>query len=227
MEKISVLLVEDEPRLAEYTKKGLEENGFEVSIGYDGLIGKRLVETNAYDLLVFDVNIPKINGFELAQLLRQEGVKTPILLLTAMGTMQDKLKGFDNGADDYLVKPFDFQELIARLRSLHRRANEVIIRKKNLKVGPLELDLNEKIARRDGKEINLTSREYTLLEFLMVNQGSVISRVEIAEKVWKLNFDTGTNTIDVYVNFLRKKIDQNYDVKLIHTVVGMGYIMKA
>lgn len=227
MEKISVLLVEDEPRLAEYTKKGLEENDFEVTIAYDGLIGKRLAETNPYDLFVFDVNIPKMSGVELARILREGGLKTPILLLTAMGTTQDKLKGFDNGADDYLVKPFDFQELIARLRSLYRRANEIQVRKKNLNVGPLELDVNEKIARRDGKEINLTLREYTLLEFLMKNQGSVISRAEIAEKVWKLNFDTGTNTIDVYVNFLRKKIDQNYEVKLIHTVVGMGYIMKA
>jgi two-component system, OmpR family, copper resistance phosphate regulon response regulator CusR len=226
MANIKVLLVEDEARLAEYTKQGLEENGFNVEIAYDGQIGKNFASQNQYDLMVFDINLPKINGIELTRLLRSEGNKKPILILTAMGTTIDKVKGFDSGADDYLVKPFDFQELIARLNALYRRSHEVVELKKNLYIEDLELDLNEKIARRAGNQISLTAKEFQLLEFFIRNQGKVISRVEIAEKVWNLSFDTGTNTIDVYVNFLRKKIDQPYPIKLLHTVIGMGYMIK-
>jgi two-component system, OmpR family, copper resistance phosphate regulon response regulator CusR len=226
MAAIKVLLVEDEPRLAQFTKQGLEENGFNVEVAFDGQIGKNLALSKTYDLMIFDVNLPKINGIELTKQLRNEQVKTPILVLTAMGTTTDKVKGFDSGADDYLVKPFDFLELIARLNALHRRAIQGVDLKKNLVIGDLELDLNEKIAQRGGDKITLTSREYDLLEFFMKNSGKVVSRIEIAEKVWNLNFDTGTNTIDVYVNFLRKKIDQKFSNKLIHTVVGMGYMMK-
>jgi two-component system, OmpR family, copper resistance phosphate regulon response regulator CusR len=227
MTTIKVLLVEDEPRLAEYTKQGLQENGFSVEVAYDGQIGKNLALSKTYDLMIFDVNLPKINGIELTKQLRKEQVKTPILVLTAMGTTNDKVKGFDSGADDYLVKPFDFLELIARLNALYRRATEGVDLKKNLQLADLELDLNEKVAHRGGDTITLTSREFSLLEFFMRRQGKVVSRVEIAEKVWNLNFDTGTNTIDVYVNFLRKKIDQKFSNKLIHTVVGMGYMMKS
>lgn len=226
MAALKILLVEDEPRLAEFTKKGLEENGFVVDVAFDGQIGKSFALSNQYDLMLFDVNLPKINGIELTKQLRDERIKTPIMILTAMGTTQDKVNGFDSGADDYLVKPFDFLELIARLKSLYRRATEVVEMKRNLHLSDLELDLNEKVARRDGENINLTSREFTLLEFFMRNHGKVVSRVEIAEKVWNLNFDTGTNTIDVYVNFLRKKIDQKSPQKLIHTVIGRGYMMK-
>lgn len=226
MATIKVLLVEDELRLAEYIKKGLEENGFEVDVAYDGQIGKSLALSNSYDLMIFDVNLPKISGIELTQQLRAEQIKKPIMILTAMGTTQDKLMGFDSGADDYLVKPFDFLELIARLNALFRRSNESIELKRNLQVTDLVLDLNEKNARRAGQLIPLTSKEFMLLEFFMRNNGKVVSRTEIAEKVWNLNFDTGTNTIDVYVNFLRKKIDQNFAIKLIHTVVGRGYMMK-
>ncbi len=219
MSNLKVLLVEDEPRLAEFTKKGLEENGFLVDVAYDGQIGKNLMMSHSYDLMIFDVNLPKISGIELTQLAREEQIKTPVLILTAMGTTQDKLTGFGAGADDYLVKPFDFLELIARLHALFRRSNKEIELKRNIFV-------NEKIARRDGKNINLTSREFTLLEFFMKNQGKVVTRTEIAENVWNLNFDTGTNTIDVYVNFLRKKIDYGFSVRLIHTVIGRGYMMK-
>jgi two-component system, OmpR family, copper resistance phosphate regulon response regulator CusR len=226
MANIKVLLVEDEARLAEYTKQGLEENGFVVEVAYDGQIGKNFASQNQYDLMIFDINLPKINGIELTRLLRSEGNKKPILILTAMGTTIDKVKGFDSGADDYLVKPFDFQELIARLNALYRRSHEVVELKKNLFIEDLELDLNEKIARRAGNQISLTAKEFQLLEFFIRNQGKVISRVEIAEKVWNLSFDTGTNTIDVYVNFLRKKIDQPYPIKLLHTVIGMGYMIK-
>ncbi len=226
MSNLKVLLVEDEPRLAEFTKKGLEENGFLVDVAYDGQIGKNLLMSQTYDLMIFDVNLPKISGIELTQLARNEQIKTPILILTAMGTTQDKLSGFDAGADDYLVKPFDFLELIARLNALFRRSNKEVELKRNIFVSDLELDLNEKIARRGGKNINLTSREFTLLEFFMRNQGKVVTRTEIAENVWNLNFDTGTNTIDVYVNFLRKKIDYGFSSRLIHTVIGRGYMMK-
>lgn len=226
MAAIKVLLVEDELRLAEYVKKGLEESGFFVDVAYDGQIGRSLALSNTYDLMVFDVNLPKISGIELTKRLRAEQIKTPIMILTAMGTTQDKLLGFDSGADDYLVKPFDFLELIARLNALYRRSREGNELKRNLQVADLELDLNEKNARRGGQLILLTSKEFMLLEFFMRNNGKVVSRIEIAEKVWNLNFDTGTNTIDVYVNFLRKKIDQNFSAKLIHTVVGRGYMMK-
>lgn len=226
MANIKILLVEDEPRLAEYTKQGLEQNGFSVDVAYDGQVGKSFASSNTYDLMVFDIELPKINGVELTKQLRSEGIKKPVMILTALGAIQDKIKGFDSGADDYLVKPYDFQEFIARLNALHRRANEVVELRKNLQIGDLELDLNKKIARRGGNNILLTSKEFSLLEFLMRNQGKVISRLEIAEKVWHHNFDTGTNTIDVYVNFLRNKIDRNFNTKLIQTVVGMGYMMK-
>jgi len=221
-----VLIVEDEPKLAEFVKKGLEENACNVDIAYDGQIGKNMALSNPYDVLVLDVNLPKINGFDLAQQLRQEQMSTPILMLTAMGSINDKLIGFGAGADDYLVKPFEFRELLVRLRALQRRSSDMMPQQNILKVADLELDLNEKVARRGNQTIDLTAREFALLEYLMRNRGRVVSRVDIAEKVWDIHFDTGTNTIDVYINFLRKKIDKDFTVKLIHTVVGMGYILK-
>ncbi|WP_460474605.1 response regulator transcription factor [Emticicia fontis] len=221
-----VLVVEDEPKLAEFVKKGLEENACNVDIAYDGQIGKNMALSNPYDVLVLDVNLPKINGFDLAQQLRQEQLGTPILMLTAMGSINDKLVGFGAGADDYLVKPFEFRELLVRLRALQRRSSDMLPQQNILKVADLELDLNEKVARRGQNTIDLTAREFALLEYLMRNRGRVVSRVDIAEKVWDIHFDTGTNTIDVYINFLRKKIDKDFTTKLIHTVVGMGYILK-
>lgn len=221
-----VLVVEDEPKLADFVKKGLEENACNVDIAYDGQIGKNMALSNPYDVLVLDVNLPKINGFDLAQQLRQEQLSTPILMLTAMGSINDKLVGFGAGADDYLVKPFEFRELLVRLRALQRRSNDMMPQQNILKVADLELDLNEKVARRGQNTIDLTAREFALLEYLMRNRGRVVSRVDIAEKVWDIHFDTGTNTIDVYINFLRKKIDKDFTTKLIHTVVGMGYILK-
>lgn len=221
-----VLVVEDEPKLAEFVKKGLEENACNVDIAYDGQIGRNMALSNPYDVLVLDVNLPKINGFDLAQQLRQEQISTPILMLTAMGSINDKLVGFGAGADDYLVKPFEFRELLVRLRALQRRSNDMMPQQNILKVADLELDMNEKVARRSNLSIDLTAREFALLEYLIRNRGRVVSRVDIAEKVWDIHFDTGTNTIDVYINFLRKKIDKDFPVKLIHTVVGMGYILK-
>ena len=223
---MKVLIVEDEPKLAAFVKKGLEEQSWEVDVAFDGQMGSSLALSNHYDVIVLDVNLPKINGFELANLLRRENLRTPILMLTALGTINDKISGFDAGADDYLVKPFEFQELIVRLRALQKRNSESGPVTNLLKIADLELDLNERIARRGGNRIELTAKEFCLLEYFIRNKGRVVSRVDIAEKVWDIHFDTGTNTIDVYVNFLRKKIDKEFEHKLIHTVVGMGYIMK-
>lgn len=223
---MKLLIVEDEPKLAAYIQQGLEEQAYEADIAYDGQMGKRMALGKHYDVLIMDVNLPKINGFDLAQMLREEKVKTPILMLTALGTTDDKLTGFDSGADDYLVKPFEFRELLARLRALHKRNNEALAPVAILKIADLELNLDEKTAVRAGKKVELTAKEFALLEYLLRNRNRVVSRVDIAEKVWDIHFDTGTNVIDVYVNFLRKKIDKDYSCKLIHTVVGMGYMLK-
>jgi two-component system, OmpR family, copper resistance phosphate regulon response regulator CusR len=223
---MKILVVEDEPKLASFVKKGLEEQKCEVDLAYDGQIGRTMALTNAYDVIVLDVNIPHLNGLDLAQAIRSEQVKTPILMLTAMGSVDDKLSGFEAGADDYLVKPFEFRELMARIRALHKRSPDGSLTTNILRIADLELNLNEKVARRGNKRIDLTAKEFGLLEFLMRNRGRVVSRVDIAERVWDIHFDTGTNVIDVYVNFLRKKIDKEFPTKLIHTVIGMGYIMK-
>jgi len=223
---MKILLVEDEPKLASFAKKGLEEQSCEVDVAYDGQTGRTMALSNSYDVIVMDVNLPKMNGYEVVKILRQEQIRTPILMLTAMGAVDDKLTGFESGADDYLVKPFEFRELMARLRVLARRGQETGTQANVIRVADLELDLNEKVARRGTKRIDLTAKEFGLLEFLMRNHGRVVSRIDIAEKVWDIHFDTGTNVIDVYVNFLRKKIDKDFPQKLIHTVIGMGYILK-
>jgi len=223
---MKILIVEDEPKLASYIQKGLEEQAYEVQLAYDGLMGKRMASGNYFDLIIMDVNLPKMNGFDLANSLRSEKVKTPILMLTALGTTEDKLAGFDAGADDYLVKPFEFRELLARIRALYKRSSDGPIKNGMLKIADLELNLDNKTVQRAGRKLELTAKEFSLLEYLIRNKGRVVSRVDIAEKVWDIHFDTGTNVIDVYVNFLRKKVDKGFPTKLIHTVVGMGYIMK-
>ncbi|WP_247235096.1 response regulator transcription factor [Telluribacter sp. SYSU D00476] len=221
-----VLVVEDEPKLASFIQRGLEEQTWEVEVAYDGRMGKSLAMSNPYDIIVMDINLPVINGFDLTEQLRQEGITTPILMLTALGTVEDKLQGFDSGADDYLVKPFEFREFLARLKALTRRGSVTEGKVHMLRISDLELNLDERIARRGGKQIDLTAKEFALLEYLMRNRNRVVSRIEIAEKVWDIHFDTGTNVIDVYINFLRKKVDKDFPSKLIHTVVGMGYIFK-
>ncbi|WP_211211259.1 response regulator transcription factor [Spirosoma luteum] len=223
---MKILVVEDEPKLASFVKKGLEEQSCEVDVAFDGQIGRTMALNNSYDVIVMDVNLPKMNGFDVVQSIRQEKNRTPVLMLTAMGSVDNKLTGFEAGADDYLVKPFEFRELMARLRALTKRSNDAGMQTNVLKVADLELDLNEKVARRSDKRIELTAKEFGLLEFLMRNRGRVVSRIDIAEKVWDIHFDTGTNVIDVYVNFLRKKIDKDFPKKLIHTVIGMGYMLK-
>ncbi|GGM89133.1 MULTISPECIES: response regulator [Dyadobacter] len=223
---MKLLLIEDEPKTLQSIRQGLEENGYEVDIAYDGLIGKQLARSNVYQLIISDIIIPGINGIELCREIRSWGDETPILMLTALGTTDDKVTGLDAGADDYLVKPFEFKELLARVRALTKRGSTVSHTAQVLKFADLEVSLDAKTVYRSGNKINLTAREFNLLVYLIRNQGRVISKVEIAEQVWDIGFDTGTNVIEVYVNYLRKKIDKDYPVKLIHTQFGMGYVLK-
>jgi DNA-binding response OmpR family regulator len=226
-DKMKLLVVEDEPKVASFLKQGLEEQQNEVTVVYDGLFAKKMAMENTYDAIILDVMIPYLNGMEVARELRAEGVKSPILMLTALSAVDEKVSGLDAGADDYLVKPFDFKELLARLRALSKRYTDNIIEQKVLRVEDLELDLDRKVARRGGKTIDLTAKEFSLLSYLIRNKNKVISRTEILEKVWDAGFDTTTNVIDVYINFLRKKIDKDFPNKIIHTMVGMGYIIKS
>ncbi|MEI7581531.1 response regulator transcription factor [Runella sp.] len=221
-----LLLVEDETKVATFIKKGLERQGFTVEIAEDGREGKRFFDERTYDLIILDVNLPYMDGVQLAHYIRTKNTQVPILMLTALDTTADKLAGFDAGVDDYLVKPFDFMELIARLKALLKRTIKAPESVNILRVADLELDLDQKLARRNGQTIELTAKEFALLEYLMRNRGRVVSKVDIAEKVWDINFDTGTNFIEVYINYLRKKIDKDTSNKLIHTVVGMGYTLK-
>jgi DNA-binding response OmpR family regulator len=227
LEDIRVLIIEDEPKVANFIKIGLEENKFSTEIAYDGLIGKRMALVGKYDIIILDINLPHINGFELCSIIRKANIKIPVLMLTALGTTDDIVAGFDSGADDYLVKPFEFRELLARIKALLKRSVSYNnITQNVIKIADLEIDTDAKTVKRGEHKIDVTAKEYFLLEYLARNEGKVISRAEIAEKIWEITFDTGSNVIDVYINFLRKKIDKDFDPKLIHTVVGMGYVLK-
>ncbi len=223
---MKILVVEDERKVAAFIQQGLEELGNQVDVAFDGLTGKKMAEEKRYDFLVLDLLLPGISGLEVCKALRAKQPRLPILMLTALGTSEDKLAGFDSGADDYLVKPFEFSELVARIKALVRRANPEMEGNK-LVVGDLELDTDKKLAIRSGQIIALTAKEYSLLEYLMLNKGKVVSRQQIAGDVWDIHFDTGTNVVDVYVNFLRKKVDKDFDTKLIQTMIGMGYMIDA
>jgi heavy metal response regulator len=221
---MKILLVEDEKKVASFIKRGLEEEHFIVDVAYDGESGEFMALTSEYDLIILDILLPKKNGFEVLKSLRANGIQTPILILTAKGSIDDKVEGLNSGADDYLTKPFAFAELIARIRSLLRRTSS---EKSNIiKVADLELDTVKHIAKRGEKIIELTAREYSLLEYFMRNKGRVLTRTMIAEHIWDYHFDTGSNIIDVYVRRLRKKIDEGFPKKLIHTIRGVGYIIK-
>ncbi len=222
---VKVLLVEDEPALASFIRKGFQNEGYDIEVAYDGRVGQSLLRQNTYGLVILDINLPYVNGIALCREVRATMPGVPVLLLTALDSLDDKVLGFEAGADDYLVKPFEFRELLMRARALTRRQAEAGTNQL-LRIADLELDLTAKVVMRGGQRIDLTTREYSLLEYLLVNRGRVISRVDIAEKVWSLNFDTNTNVIDVYVSYLRKKLDKGHDVKLIHTVVGMGYVLR-
>jgi DNA-binding response OmpR family regulator len=226
---MNILVIEDEEKVAAFIKNGLEEHGYHVDIAYDAYTGESLAKNKEYQILLMDVIIPGMNGMELCKKIKSIMPSIPILMLTALGTTEDKVTGFDAGADDYLVKPFEFKELLARIKALTKRAYGIVHEKANeeiLKVADLELDIGKKVAIRGGKTILLTAKEFGLLEYLMRNKGRVLSRAELAEKVWEITFDTGTNVVDVYVNIVRGKIDKGFANKLIYTRIGLGYVIQ-
>ena len=219
-----ILIVEDEKKVAAFIKKGLEEETYAVDVAYDGEEGLHLGKEGQYDLIILDIMLPKIDGLEILSRLRDQGSDVPILLLTAKDAVDDRVTGLNKGADDYLTKPFAFSELLARVRVLLRRGKAEV--KTILQISDLTLDLVSHKVNRGGAEIELTGKEYSLLEYFMRNQEKVLTRTMIAEHVWDYNFDTFTNVIDVYINHLRKKIDKGRQSKLLHTLRGVGYIMK-
>jgi heavy metal response regulator len=219
-----ILVIEDEKKVARLIQKGLEEEEYAVDVAHDGERGLTMSEAHAYDLMIVDVMLPKMNGLELVQVIRSRKGKTPILMLTAKATIEDKVAGLDSGADDYLTKPFAFEELLARVRSLLRRGAQQ--KSTILAIADLELDTVTHKAKRGGRTIELTAKEYALLDYFLQNKDRVLTRSAISEHIWDYNFDTGTNIIDVYINHLRNKVDNNFDKKLIHTVRGVGYVLK-
>jgi len=225
---MKVLVVEDEPNVVSFIRRGLMEAGHEVSVAMDGITALQMIKSDLPDLALFDIMLPGMNGIELCRQVRALKIKLPIIMLTALGTTENVVSGLENGADDYLVKPFKFAELLARMTAVTRRTNDTSPIKPGgiLSLADLEVDTHSKIAKRNGERITLTATEYKLLEFLVKNKGRVFSRGEILENVWDVNFDMTTNVVDVYINYLRRKIDKNTDRKLIHTVVGMGYVLR-
>ena len=215
-----ILLVEDEIKVARFVQQGLQAEGYEVDVAADGKLGEKKAQSEMFDLILLDVLLPKKNGFEILQSLRKDKIKTPIIMLTARGTTEDIVSGLDLGADDYLTKPFAFSELLARVRSHLRRGSQ---NKTVLRLADLQLDTVSHKASRGSTHIELTTREYALLEFFLRNPGALLSRSQLAKEIWGFSFDPGTNIVDVYVNHLRKKIDSGFPVKLIHTERGKGY----
>jgi len=220
-----VLVVEDEKKVSSFIKKGLEEEGYAVDVASDGETGLQMALDRVHDLIILDIQLPKRDGLNLLHELRKEKVTTPVLLLTVRATIEDKVLGLDAGADDYLAKPFAFQELVARIRALLRRRPEG--KPAALQVADLTLDPARRLVFRDNRRIDLTAKEFALLDYFMRNPGRVLTRTMIAEHVWDYDFDSMTNVIDVYVNYLRKKIDSDQEQKLIHTIRGVGYMLKA
>ena len=222
---MNILLIEDEPKVADFIRKGLQEQLNHVELAYDGLFGEKLALENEYDLVILDVILPGISGLELCRRIRTYKTDLPILMLTALGATKDKVAGLESGADDYLVKPFHFEELLARVKALGRR-RMLVSPGITYSIADLEVDGYKKTVRRAGKDILLTAKEFSLLELLIINKNRVLSRTQIAETVWGINYDRGTNLIDVYINYLRSKIDRGFEPTLIHTVIGMGYVLK-
>jgi DNA-binding response OmpR family regulator len=221
---MKILLVEDDPKISSFISIGLESNNHSVNVAYESTMGEKLALTGKYDVIILDVIIPGITGFELCKKIRNNHVQTPILMLTSLDSVEDKVKGFDCGADDYLIKPFSFQELLARIKALNRRNREEVVIPV-LRVMDLELDSIARKVKRKGMEINLTATEYRILELLANNKGKVFDRIMIAERIWGFSFNSGTNVIDVHINSLRKKIDRDFPHKLIHTKKGFGYML--
>jgi DNA-binding response OmpR family regulator len=222
MNNINILIVEDVQRLAEIVKKQLVEYGFNVDTAFDGYIGKTLVEKKRYNLIILDINLPLINGYDLCKEIRRTNSDVPIIMLTALSTSDNKVEGFGAGADDYVIKPYDFRELLARINVFLRRSDAMSITEK-LRIADLEMDMSTKTVTRANKKIDLTAKESSLLEFFLKNKEKLLTRELIIEHVWGIDFDPSTNIIDVYVNYLRKKIDKDFETKLIHTKFGFGF----
>ena len=219
-----ILVIEDEKKLAGFIRRGLVEQSYSVDVAYDGMKGFVLASQNDYDLIILDIILPKLDGWTTCRKIRTDGITTPILMLTALGETDDKVKGLDSGADDYLTKPFEFAELLARIRAILRRKYsqpETILR-----VDGLILDPARHLLERDGKTIKVSAKEFALLEDLMQNQGKVMTRTQISEHVWDIDFDRGSNVIDVYIKSLRQKVDKGFSGRLIHTVIGVGYVIR-
>ncbi|MEI6948219.1 response regulator transcription factor [Paraflavisolibacter sp. H34] len=227
MEERKILIVEDERKIADTIKLGLTENGYYVEVAYDGAIGYKLFQAHDYNLVILDINLPGLNGYELCKKIRAQDTGIPIIMLTALGSLGDKVEGYDAGADDYLVKPFEFHELLLKIRVLLKRTMQQQLPVGNvLKAADLTMNLDSKEVARGQVRINLTAKEFQLLEYLLRNKNRVVSRADIAINVWDIDFDTNTNVIDVYISYLRNKVDKHFEPKLIQTQVGMGYVLK-
>jgi two-component system, OmpR family, copper resistance phosphate regulon response regulator CusR len=221
-----ILLAEDEPKLSQVIQEELTRKGYTTDVAYDGAVAEKLFAEHTYALILLDINLPYKNGLALCKEFRAKNANIPIIMLTALGEIQDKVDAFNLGADDYMVKPFHFDELFARIKVFLKRSEGGLDTGEKVTVGDLEIDLENKMVSRSGKNINLTAKEFGLLVLLSKNKGKVISKQEILEKVWDLSFDTGTNTIEVYISFLRNKIDKPFETKLIHTKPGFGYYVR-
>lgn len=227
MEEEAILIVEDEPKIADTLKLGLEEHGYHADVAYDGKAGYDKFKERPYDLVVLDINLPGMNGYELCKYYRSVNSNVPIIMLTSLIGLNDKIKGYDAGADDYMVKPFEFKELLLKIKVFLKRTMNVQTQEPNiLKAADLEMNVDSKEVTRAARPINLTAKEFQLLEYLLLNKNKVVSRGDIARNVWEIDFETNTNVIDVYINYLRNKVDKSFDRKLIHTQVGMGYMLK-
>lgn len=221
---MKILLIEDDPKISSFVKIGLESHECTVDAAYDSSMGEKLAFSRKHDVIILDVVIPGISGFELCKKFRNNNIQTPVIMLTSLDSVEEKLNGFASGADDYLTKPFSFQELFARVKALDRRNREAIINPV-LKIDDLEIDTVALKVKRNNKDITLTPTEYRILELLSSNKGKVLDRILIAEKVWGFSFNSGTNVIDVHINSLRKKIDNDFNKKLIRTIKGFGYVL--
>ena len=227
MEEETILIVEDEPKIADTLKLGLEEHGYHADVAYDGKAGYDKFKERPYDLVVLDINLPGMNGYELCKYYRSVNSNVPIIMLTSLIGLNDKIKGYDAGADDYMVKPFEFKELLLKIKVFLKRTMNVQTHEPNiLKAADLEMNVDSKEVTRAARPISLTAKEFQLLEYLLLNKNKVVSRSDIARNVWDIDFETNTNIIDVYINYLRNKVDKSFDRKLIHTQVGMGYMLK-
>src|ERR1700761_1973453 len=226
-EERRILVVEDEKKIADTLKMGLGENGFDVDVAYDGKIGHQLMLSRNFDLVILDINLPGINGYELCKAIRHRDRNILVIMLTSMSSLEDKIEGYDAGADDYLVKPFEFRELLLKIRALLKRTPGQSVPVGNvLHAADLEMNLDNKEVHRAGRRIKLTAKEFQLLEYLMRNRNRVVSRADLAINVWDVDFNTNTNVIDVYISYVRNKVDKDFEQKLIQTHVGMGYILK-